>query len=94
MKEEKEELKLPDEITIAQGTNPRDLVIVGIPKIGKGVILGDFTTKNNALVFDLEKGGYEFINARKLSTYPTQDTTRWEAFQNYIKYRNLLLENK
>lgn len=89
-----EELKLPEEITTAQGTVPRDLVIIGIPKIGKGVILGNFTLSHNALVLDLEKGGYEFISARKMSTYTTQDTTRWESFQNYIKYRNLLLENK
>ena len=91
---EKEELKLPDEITEATGTVPRDLVILGIPKIGKGVVLGDFTKTHNAIVFDLEKGGYEFIKARKVSIYPEQSTTRWEAYQNYIKYRNLLLENK
>ena len=44
-----EELKLPDEITEATGTSPRDLVILGIPKIGKGVILGEFTKKYNAI---------------------------------------------
>ena len=87
-------LQLPDEITEVKSTNPRDLVIISIPKMGKGTILGDFTTKKNALVLDLEKGGYEFIPARKLSTYPSQETTRWEAFQNYIEYRKLLLENK
>lgn len=87
-------LELPDEITNVTSTNPRDLVIISIPKMGKGTILGDFTKKHNALVLDLEKGGYEFIAARKLSVYPTQDTTRWEAYQNYISYRKLLLENK
>lgn len=89
-----EELKLPDEITKATGTAPRDLVILGIPKIGKGVILGEFTKKYNAIVLDIEKGGYEFIDARKLSTYTNESTTRWESFENYIKYRNLLLKNK
>lgn len=88
------EIKLPDEITQPKSKNPRDLVIISIPKMGKGTILGDFTKKNNALVLDLEKGGYEFIPARKLSIYPTQDTTRWEAYQNYINYRKLLWENK
>jgi hypothetical protein len=29
---------------------PRDLVIIGQPKIGKGAILGDFTKKRNALI--------------------------------------------
>lgn len=87
-------LELPEEITEVKSKNPRDLVIISIPKMGKGTILGDFTKKNNALVLDLEKGGYEFIPARKLSTYTDQSTTKWEAFQNYIAYRKLLLENK
>lgn len=89
-----EKITLPDEIEEVGRPNVRDLVIVSIPKMGKGTILGDFTKKYNALILDLEKGGYEFISARKLSTYKTQETTRWESFQNYIKYRNTLLENK
>lgn len=90
----KEEVLLPDEITKVERPNVRDLVILSIPKMGKGTILGDFTKTHNALVLDLEKGGYEFIEARKLSTYTAQETTTWESFQNYIKYRNALLENK
>jgi len=62
--------------------------------MGEGTILGSFTEKYNGIVFDLEKGGYEYINARKVSIYPTQDTVLKEAFENYIKYRNLLLQNK
>ncbi len=90
-----EELKLPDEISEVKENNPpRDLVVVSIPKAGKGTILGDFTKKYNALILDLEKGGYEYISARKLSTYTSQETTRWESFQNYVKYRKLLLEQK
>lgn len=89
-----EKLELPTEITQPTISAPRDLVIVSIPKCGKGTIFGSFTEQYNALVLDIEKGGYEYIPARKLSTYTSQDTTRWEAFQNYIKYRNLLLENK
>ena len=92
-KTEQEELKLPEEVSKVTNGNPRDLVIIGQPKIGKGTILGDFTTKKNALILDLEKGGYEYISARKLSTYTGQETTRWESFQNFIKYRKLLLEN-
>lgn len=92
----KEELTLPelDEIIPVKSNNPRDLVIISIPKMGKGTILGEFTKSKNALVFDLEKGGYEYIEARKVSTYPTQDTTLWESYQNYIKYRKLLIEQK
>ena len=87
------ELKLPEEITEVKNGNPRDLVVIGQPKIGKGTIFGDFTKKYNALILDLEKGGYEYISARKLSTYISHETSRWESFQNYIKYRKLLLEN-
>ena len=90
----KEEFKLPDDVSDVGTSAPRDLVIVGIPKIGKGTILGDFTKTHNALVLDLEKGGYEYIAARKLSTYISQETDRWGSFQNYIKYRKLLMENK
>lgn len=92
----KEEVLLPelDEITEVTSTNPRDLVVISIPKMGKGTILGDFTKKQKALVLDLEKGGYEFIEARKISTYTSQETTRWEAYQNYVKYRKALLEQK
>jgi len=88
-----EKLNLPDEITEATGTNPRDLVILSIPKMGKSAILGEFTIKNNAIVLDLEKGGYEYIPSRKLSTYDSQGTSLWESFRNYITYRNALLEN-
>ena len=91
---EKEELKLPDEISEVTITAPRDLVILSVPKMGKGTILGKFTETHNALVLDIEKGGYEYIPARKLSSYTSQETSRWEAYQNYLKYRNLLLENK
>lgn len=91
---EEKKLELPNDVEIASQTNSRDLVIISIPKMGKGSILGSFTSKYNALVFDLEKGGYEFIDARKISIYPTQDTTLGEAYGNYVKYRNLLLEQK
>jgi hypothetical protein len=90
----KDDVILPDEISKVSNTNARDLVIISIPKMGKGTILGALTKEKNGLVLDLEKGGYEFIEARKLSTYTSQETTRWESFQNYIKYRKALLEKK
>ncbi len=94
MKTEEKESLLPDGITEVSNTNPRDLVVVSIPKMGKGTILGALTTQQNAIVLDLEKGGYEYIPARKLSTYTSDQTTRWESFQNYIKFRNALLNEK
>lgn len=88
------EIKLPDEVTIASNPNPRDLVIISIPKMGKGTILGKFTEEYNALILDLEKGGYEYINARKLSTYENQDSTFLDSFGKYIEFRNTLIKNK
>lgn len=90
-----ETLVLPDGIVpVTEGMRVRDLVVVSIPKMGKGTILGDFTKNNNALVFNLEKGGYDYIAARKMDIYPTQDTDLGEAFKNYINMRNALLANK
>lgn len=88
------QITLPEEISPVSLVSPRDLVILSIPKMGKGTILGQFTETHNALVLDLEKGGYEYIPARKLSTYVSQDTDILESFHNYINYRNALLENK
>jgi len=92
--EKQEEFKLPTEISKVSKLPPRDLVILSIPKAGKGTIFGKFTEKYNGIVLDLENGGYDYIAARKLSTYTDQSTTRWESYQNYIKYRKLLLDNK
>lgn len=91
---EREELILPDEIEAVKIKPPRDLVVISLPKMGKGTIMGEFTKKYNALVFDLEKGGYEFIEARKISVYSKESTTEWEAYQNYIKYRQALIKQK
>jgi len=88
------EMELPEEITKVTNTNPRDLVLISIPKMGKGTILGALTREKNAIVLDLEKGGYDYIPARKLSTYTSDLTTKWESFQNYIKFRNALLDQK
>jgi hypothetical protein len=91
---EKTALILPDDVHESVSTDPRDLVVISIPKMGKGCILGDFSVKYNALVFDLEKGGYEYISARKISTHPDEETTDLDSFYNYINYRNTLLEQK
>jgi hypothetical protein len=87
-------MNLPDNITEVTSINPRDLVLTSIPKMGKGTILGAFTRERNALVFDLEKGGYEFIPARKVSIYETNETTFDIAYIKYIEYRNELLKAK
>jgi hypothetical protein len=91
---EKSKFELPTEVTKPTGKAPRDLVIISQPKMGKGSIFGSFTESYNGLILDLEKGGYDYIAARKLSTYVDQSTTRWESFQNYTAYRKMLLENK
>jgi len=88
----KVEFKLPDEVTKATGTDPRDLVLVGIPKIGKGTILGALTRTHNAIALDLEKGGYEYIDARKICVYENDLASDKDAYDAYIKWRNLLLD--
>ena len=55
------EFKLPEVISSVTVSAPRDLVVISIPKMGKSAVLGDLTTKSNALILDLEKGGYDYI---------------------------------
>lgn len=87
-------IELPSEVrTVEKNQPPRDLVIVGLPKIGKGTILGALTKEKNALVLDLEKGGYEFIDARVVSVYGENDD-RIDAYQNYLEVRKALLAEK
>jgi len=94
MNKEKTEFTLPEEVTLSTQSDPRDLVVISIPKMGKGTILGAFTREKNAIVFDLERDGYEFIDARKISIYNEDGISFLDAFKNYIKYKNLLLSNK
>jgi len=91
---EMREFILPEEVTKSSGTSPRDLVVISQPKMGKSAIFGDFSVKYNGLVLNLEKGGYEYINAKKIDVHTNETTSDVEAFFNYIKIRNLLLENK
>jgi len=85
---------LPDKVTKSTGTEARDLIIISQPKMGKSCILGDFSVKYNALVLNLEKGGYEYIDARKINIYTKELTSDTESFYNYINIRNLLLKEK
>jgi len=89
-----EDIILPDEITISTGSSPRDLVIISQPKMGKSVIFGDFSVKYNGIVLNLEKGGYEYIDARKIDVHTEGLTDDVDAFFNYIKIRKKLLAEK
>jgi hypothetical protein len=91
---DKSKLILPDDVEIADATDPRDLVIISIPKMGKGCILGNLSKQTNGVIFDLEKGGYEYIDARKISIYPKESTNDVEAFYNYCEWRDALLKEK
>lgn len=92
--EEKKDFVLPEKVTKSSGKSPRDLVVISQPKMGKSAIFGGFTVNYNGLVLNLEKGGYEYIDARKVDIHESEKTTDIEAFFNYIKIRNTLLENK
>jgi len=91
---ETREFVLPEEVTKSSGTSPRDLVIISQPKMGKSAIFGDFSVKYNGLVFNLEKGGYEYIDAKKVDIHEDETTTDIEAFFKYIKIRNTLVAHK
>lgn len=91
---ETDKFVLPDKVIKSTGTSPRDLVIISQPKMGKSAIFGDFSVKYNGLVFNLEKGGYEYIDARKIDIYPKETTSDIEAFNNYVMMRNELLKHK
>lgn len=94
MSNEVNKFELPDEIVKSTGMAPRDLIIISPPKMGKGTILGALTRQVNGIVFDLEKDGYEYIDARKVSIYKNGNESFLEAYHNYVEYRDLLLTNK
>lgn len=91
---EKTEFKLPDEIISSKDCAPVDLVVISQPKMGKSSIFGDFTKSHNAVVLSLECGGYQYIDARKIEIYDSNETTYFEAFKNYMGMRDALLKNK
>lgn len=88
------EFVLPETVTKSTGKNARDLVIISQPKMGKSCILGDFSVKYNGIILNLEKGGYEYIDATKIDIHENELTSEVEAFFTYIKIRDLLLKNK
>jgi hypothetical protein len=89
-----ESKSLPTAVSAPEGIDSRDFVIISVPKMGKGTILGALTQDNDdALVFDLERGGYEYIPARKISIYGEGDGLE-QAYYNYIEYRDMLLKEK
>lgn len=90
----KKEFELPEAVVKSTGLSPRDLVVIAQPKMGKSAIFGDFTTKYNGVVLNLEKGGYEYIDARKINIHESQEASDVDAFFNYCKIRNVLLKNK
>lgn len=88
------ELLLPDEITEVRETYPTDLVIISIPKIGKTTITSQFTIERNAILFNLQKGGTDYVKGRFIDIYKDAVTPMEKACDTYVSYRNLLLENK
>jgi len=82
------------QIKKASQASPRDLVVIAQPKMGKSAILADLSVKKNAVILGLEKGGYEYLTAKVLDIYDSQESTIFDAYLRYIEYRNQLLENK
>lgn len=88
------EFKLPDEITSIKEINPTDLIIISTPKTGKTNILAELTKKENALLFNLEKGGTDYVDGKFINIFPSATTSFAEACENYKGYRDALLKNK
>lgn len=87
--------EISTELKKATGSDPRDLVIVSQPKMGKSSIMAAFTRRyEDSIILSLEKNGYEFLEARVLDLYPEQTTTLYEAYFNYVGWRDRLLEQK
>jgi hypothetical protein len=88
------EFKLPEEITPIKETNPTDLIIISVPKTGKTNILAELTKQENAIIFNLEKGGVDYVSGKFINIYPSATTSFEEACENYKGYRDMLLKNK
>jgi hypothetical protein len=90
------ELKLPEKITEVRETAPNDLILISVPKTGKSTILAELTKGKNGegILFNLEKGGTDYLSGKFLDIYPTATTSMREALDNYKGYRDLLLKNK
>lgn len=74
---------------------PKDLCIVGQPKIGKSAIVADLTLRNeNSVILDLEKGGYDYLEARRIPIYKEDTDTMKEAYKNYVTVRDELVKSK
>lgn len=73
-------------------TNPKDLCIIGLPKSGKSAILADLSLKENCVIFDLEKGGYDYLKSRSVSIYESDTDTIFDAYKRYLSIRDSLLK--
>lgn len=86
--------KLPEKILEVKEKNPTDLVIISVPKTGKSTILADLTKSGEAILFNLEKHGTDYLEGLFLNIYPEATTSFEEAVEHYKGYRNTLMENK
>lgn len=88
------ELKLPEKIVEIKEKNPTDLIIISVPKTGKSTILADLTKSGDAIMFNLEKSGTDYLQGFFLNIFPEPTTSIEESLENYKGYRDLLLKNK
>lgn len=88
------EFLLPDTVTEVKEKNPTDLIIISVPKTGKTTIVAELTKNDNGIIFNLEKGGTDYVSGRFLNIYPDSTTSFDEALENYKGYRDALLKSK
>ena len=87
---------LPDTITEVRETTPTDMIIVSVPKMGKSTILAELTKGKlgDAVLFNLERGGTDYLSGKFIDIYPEPTTSYEEAIENYKGYRDALLKQK
>lgn len=88
------DFQLPETLVSAKEVSPTDLIIIGTPKIGKTSILAELTKNGEGIIFNLEKGGTDYLEGFFVNIFPEPTTSFDEALENYKGYRDVLLKNK
>lgn len=89
------EYVLPEELTEIKETDPKDLILISPPKLGKTTILAELTKeRKDAVLLNLQKGGTDYVKGRFIQIHENDQTNLKEACDNYIKARDMLRKNR
>lgn len=95
---------IPTEVKEQVEVDPQDLIIIGLPKLGKTAITAELTKiikeqGRKSLLFCVERGGTDYVSGVYVNIWKDpNDKDRilsiTEALENYKGYRDSLLANK